>query len=108
MHGVRCPSIVLAAVKQAKVPCSCSSCRVDRQRGAQALREQEREIQYAVVPADRYKSDAAIEPAAIEAYYKAHRADYMVPESVDLRYAQLTLAQVAGSQTITDADLQAA
>lgn len=75
---------------------------------AQALRDEEREIQYAIVPADRYKSDAPIEPAAIEAYYKGHRADYLVPESVDLRYAQLTLAQVASSQTITDADLQAA
>ena len=75
---------------------------------AQALRDQEREIQYAIVPADRYKSDAPIDAAAIDAYYKAHRADYLVPESVDLRYAQLTLAQVASSQTVTDADLQAA
>lgn len=75
---------------------------------AQALREQEREIQYAIVPADRYKSDAPIDPPAIEAYYKAHEADYRVPESVDLRYAQLTLAQVASAQAVSDADLQAA
>jgi peptidyl-prolyl cis-trans isomerase D len=75
---------------------------------AQALRDEEREIQYAIVPADRYKSDAPIDAAAIDAYYKAHRADYLVPESVDLRYAQLTLAQVAASQTVTDADVQAA
>jgi len=75
---------------------------------AQELRDQEREIQYAIVPADRYKSDAPIDAAAIEAYYKAHQADYLVPESVDLRYAELTLAQVAGSQTVTDADVQAA
>ena len=75
---------------------------------AQALQEQEREIQYAIVPADRYKSDASIAPPAIEAYYKAHQADYLVPESVDLRYAQLTLAQVASAQTVSDADLQAA
>ena len=75
---------------------------------AQELRDQEREIQYAIVPADRYKSDAPIDAAAIEAYYKAHQADYLIPESVDLRYAQLTLAQVASSQTVTDADLQAA
>ena len=75
---------------------------------AQALREQEREIQYAILPADRYKSDTPIDPPAIEAYYKAHQADYRVPESVDLRYAQLTLAQVASAQTVSDADLQAA
>ncbi|MGH8318489.1 MAG: SurA N-terminal domain-containing protein [Steroidobacteraceae bacterium] len=74
----------------------------------EALRDEEREVQYAIVPADSHKSDAPIAPAAIEAYYKAHQADYLVPESVDLRYAQLTLAQVAATQTISDADLQAA
>ena len=75
---------------------------------AQALEEQEREIQYAVIPADRYKSEAPIAPAAIQAYYRAHQSDYLVPESVDLRYAQLTLSQVASSEVITDADLQQA
>src|SRR6185312_10548251 len=75
---------------------------------AQALRGEEREIQYAIIPADRYKSDAPVDPAAIEAYYQAHRADYLVPESADLRYAQLTLAQVSSGQTVSDADVQAA
>jgi peptidyl-prolyl cis-trans isomerase D len=75
---------------------------------AQALRDEEREVQYAILPADRYKSDAPIDQAAIEAYYKAHQSDYLVPESVDLRYAQLTLAQVASTETVSDADLQAA
>jgi peptidyl-prolyl cis-trans isomerase D len=75
---------------------------------AQELRDEEREVQYAVIPADRYKSDAPIEPAAIQAYYQAHQGDYRVPESVDLRYAQLTLDQVASTQTVTDADVQKA
>jgi peptidyl-prolyl cis-trans isomerase D len=75
---------------------------------AAALRDEEREVQYAILPADSYKSDAPIDPAAIEAYYKAHQSDYLVPESVDLRYAQLTLAQVAATQTVSNADLQAA
>ena len=75
---------------------------------AQSLEEQERQIQYAIIPADRYKSDAPIAPAAIEAYYQAHQADYRVPESVDLRYAQLTLSQVASSEVISDAEIQQA
>ncbi|HTX05147.1 MAG TPA: SurA N-terminal domain-containing protein [Steroidobacteraceae bacterium] len=75
---------------------------------AQALRDEEREVQYAILPADSYKSDAPIDPAAIAAYYKAHQADYLVPESVDLRYAQLTLAQVASTETVSDAGVQAA
>lgn len=75
---------------------------------AQALRDEEREIQYAILPADGYKSDAPIDPAAIEAYYKAHQADYRVAESVDLQYAQLTLEQVAATETVSDSDLKAA
>jgi len=75
---------------------------------AQALEAQEREVQYAILPADHYKSDAPIDPAAIQAYYQAHQAQYLVPESVDLRYAQLTLAQVAGTETVSDADLKKA
>jgi peptidyl-prolyl cis-trans isomerase D len=75
---------------------------------AQALRDEEREIQYAILPPDSFQSDAPITPAAIEAYYQTHQSDYLVPESVDLRYAQLTLAQVASTQSISDADLQAA
>ncbi|MDE2051670.1 MAG: peptidyl-prolyl cis-trans isomerase, partial [Gammaproteobacteria bacterium] len=74
----------------------------------EALRGEEREVQYAILPAASYKSDAPVDPAAIEAYYKAHQADYLVPESVDLRYAQLTLAQVAGNETVSDADVQKA
>jgi len=75
---------------------------------AQALRGEERQIQYALLPADRYKSDAPIGPAAIQAYYETHQAEYHVPESVDLKYAQLTLEQVASTQTVSDADLQKA
>ena len=75
---------------------------------ARALRDEEREIQYAIIPASGYKSDAQINPAAIDAYYEAHQADYLVPAAVDLRYAQLTLAQVAGTETVSDADVQKA
>jgi peptidyl-prolyl cis-trans isomerase D len=75
---------------------------------SQALVDEEREIQYAILPAAGYKSDAPLDQAAIDAYYKAHQADYRVPESVDLQYAQLTLAQVASTETVSDSDLQAA
>ncbi|MFZ0551694.1 MAG: peptidyl-prolyl cis-trans isomerase [Steroidobacteraceae bacterium] len=75
---------------------------------AQALSGEEREVQYAILPADGYKSTAPIDQAAIEAYYQSHQADYRLPESVDLQYAQLTLEQVASTETVSDSDLQAA
>ena len=75
---------------------------------SQSLRDEEREVQYVVLPATGYKNDAPIDQAAIDAYYKAHQADYRVAESVDLQYGQLTLEQVASSETVSDSDLQAA
>ncbi len=47
-----------------------------------------------------------VSDAAIQAYYDAHKAQFMTPESVHLQYAQLTLAQVTAQITVTDADLQ--
>jgi peptidyl-prolyl cis-trans isomerase D len=75
---------------------------------AQSLENQEREIQYAILPDKDFQSSAPISPAAIAAYYKAHAAQYTLPQSVDLRYAQLTLAQVAVTVKVSEADLQAA
>ena len=74
---------------------------------AQTLQSQQRKVQYVLFPATRYASPAPIAPAAIEAYYKAHRAEYMLPESVDLRYGQLTLAQLESRQHVSPAALQA-
>src|SRR5919109_1000780 len=52
------------------------------------LEGQEREVRYLVLPADRFKAAAGVDDAAVQAYYKAHQADYMTPESVHLEYAQ--------------------
>lgn len=72
----------------------------------QALRNEEREVEYAVLPAEKFASSAPIEDKAVEAYYEAHKADFMAPEFVRLQYAQLSLAQVSSQVQVTDADLQ--
>ena len=74
---------------------------------AEALEDEQREVQYLQFPASRYASAAPVSAGQIQAYYQAHRADYLIPESVDLRYAQLTLAQVRQSETPSDAALEA-
>ena len=75
---------------------------------AQALQSEQREVQYALFPASRYRSNAPIGPAAIEAYYEAHKARYRIPESVELRYGELTLAQVEAAEKVSAAALHAA
>jgi peptidyl-prolyl cis-trans isomerase D len=72
------------------------------------LEDQEREVRYLVLPADRYKSAVKIDDAAVQAYYKANQAQYMTPESAHLQYAELRLDALAAQQSVSDADLKAA
>ena len=72
------------------------------------LQDQEREVRYIVLPAERFASAAKVDDAAIAAYYKAHQAQFMTPESAHLQYAELRLDALAAQQTISDADLHAA
>jgi peptidyl-prolyl cis-trans isomerase D len=72
------------------------------------LEDQERELRYLVLPADAFKASVSIQDAAVAAYYKAHLAQYMTPESDHLQYAQLLLPTLEAQQTVTDADLHAA
>src|SRR4029077_12633731 len=71
------------------------------------LEDQEREVRYLVLPADRFKS-ASVDVAAVQAYYQAHQAQYMTPESAHLQYAELRLEALAAQQSVSDADLHAA
>ena len=71
-----------------------------------ALTDQERQIRYVVVPADKYTAAAQVADTAIQAYYDAHKSQFMTSESVNLQYTQLTLAQVTAQITVSDADLQ--
>ncbi len=72
------------------------------------LEDQQREVRYLILPADRFRPSAAIDDAAVQAYYKEHQAQYMRPESADLQYAELRLEALAAQQEVSDADLHAA
>jgi peptidyl-prolyl cis-trans isomerase D len=75
---------------------------------ARALQNEQREVRYALLPPDKYSADIQVDDAAVQAYYKAHQAQYMTPESAHLQYAELRLDQLAAQVTPTDAELQAA
>jgi peptidyl-prolyl cis-trans isomerase D len=75
---------------------------------ARALQNEQREIRYAVVAPDKYTASIQVDDAAVDAYYKAHLAQYMTPESVKLQYAELRLDQLAAQVTVSDDDVKAA
>ena len=64
------------------------------------LEDQQREVRYLILPAERFHSAATVDDAAVQAYYKAHLAEYMSPESVRLQYAELRLEALAAQQVL--------
>ncbi len=70
------------------------------------LENQQREVRYLVLPADRFHA-GPVDDATVQAYYKAHQSQYMRPESADLQYAELRLEALAAQQQLSDADLHA-
>jgi peptidyl-prolyl cis-trans isomerase D len=70
------------------------------------LEDEEREVRYLILPDDKFPP-AAPDDAAVAAYYKAHEAQYLTPESAHLQYAELLLSALEAQETVTDADLHA-
>jgi peptidyl-prolyl cis-trans isomerase D len=73
---------------------------------AARLRGEQRELAYAVVPVARYLEGAKPDDAAVQAYYDAHAADFMTPESVTLAYVRLKLDDVAAEVPVDEAALR--
>ncbi|GAC1453891.1 MAG: peptidyl-prolyl cis-trans isomerase [Steroidobacteraceae bacterium] len=72
------------------------------------LENQEREVRFFVLPAERFKPAAGVDDAAVQAYYKEHQAQFMTIEAAHLRYAELRLETLAAQVSVTDADLRGA
>jgi peptidyl-prolyl cis-trans isomerase D len=71
------------------------------------LTRQQRELAWFTVPAAKYAAEATPDEAALKAYYDAHKAEYMTPETVNLRYIEISLAQLEAKVTVDDAQLKA-
>src|SRR5690242_14380826 len=67
----------------------------------QSLESEQREVRYAVLTTDKFPG-APVDDAAVQAYYKAHQAEFMTPESAHLQYAELRLDQLAAQMTVSD------
>jgi peptidyl-prolyl cis-trans isomerase D len=72
-----------------------------------ALTRQQREVSWFTVSAAKYIAEATADDAAVKAYYDAHKAQYMTPETVDLRYVEISMAQLEDKVKVDDAQLKA-
>jgi peptidyl-prolyl cis-trans isomerase D len=71
-----------------------------------ALTRQQRELAWFTVAAAKYAAEATPDDAAIKSYYDAHKAEYMTPETVNLRYVEISLAALESRVTVDDAQLR--
>jgi peptidyl-prolyl cis-trans isomerase D len=72
-----------------------------------SLLRQQRELGWIIVSAAHYAAEATPDEAAVKAYYEQHKGEYLSPETVDLHYVEISLAQLESHLTVTDAQLQA-
>ncbi len=70
-----------------------------------SLQNEEREIQYVVLPAAKFASSTPPDDKSVQAYYDAHKSEFMTPEFVHLQYAELELSQVTSQVQVADSDL---
>ena len=72
-----------------------------------ALTREQRELSWFTVPVAKYTLEAKADDAAIQAYYAAHKAQYMTPETVNVRYIEISMAQLESAVKVDDAQLKA-
>jgi len=68
------------------------------------LHDQTRDFHY--IKLDKPATSANVADADIEAYYKAHGAEFMTPEKVSLEYVELDAAKMAVDTKVDDATLK--
>ncbi len=66
------------------------------------LYNQRRDVAYAMFAVDAFLDRVTIDDAAIAAHYEANQASYQTPETVDLEYVDLALADIAATVEVTD------
>jgi peptidyl-prolyl cis-trans isomerase D len=71
------------------------------------LYNQRREVAYALFELERFSAGVTIDAAAIQSRYENNQASYQTPETVDLEYIELALADVAANVEVTEEQLRA-
>jgi peptidyl-prolyl cis-trans isomerase D len=71
-----------------------------------SLTRQQRELAWLTISAEKYAASANPDDAASKVYYDAHKSEYMTPETVNLHYVELSLAQLESKVSVDDAQLK--
>lgn len=67
-----------------------------------ALEKQEREVDYALISTSSFSSQVAVTEEQIKGWYDSHKDDFLLPETVDVQYVELTRARAEGGVEVTE------
>jgi peptidyl-prolyl cis-trans isomerase D len=70
------------------------------------LENEEREVQYVQLPAEKFAGNEPIDEAAVKSYYDKNGDRFMTTEYASLEYAELRLEQLAAQVVPTEDDLR--
>jgi peptidyl-prolyl cis-trans isomerase D len=71
-----------------------------------ALEKQERELDYALIPANDFVASTQVTDEQIQKYYEENGNDFLLPETVDLQYLVLTREQAESQIEVTEQGLK--
>ncbi len=72
------------------------------------LQAQTRKVRYLRLPAAAEMLRQTVTPEAVDAYYQAHRDEFMEPEQVRIRYLELKLDDLAGQVAVDEEEIRQA
>ena len=73
----------------------------------ESLREQKRDIGYAIIPASQFEDEISVSDDEVARHYEENRENYREPERVRLAYLQMSAADLEDEITVDDATLRA-
>lgn len=71
-----------------------------------ALEKQQREVDYVLFAANDFLPNVTVTDEQIQKHYDESRDNYLLPETVDLQYIELTRAQAEAGVTVTEQGLK--
>lgn len=71
-----------------------------------ALQKQQRELDYALIPASEFLASVKVTDEQIKKYYDDNSSQFLLPETVDLQYIELTRAQAEAKVDVSEQALK--
>jgi peptidyl-prolyl cis-trans isomerase D len=71
-----------------------------------ALEKQQREVDYALIASNDFAATVSVTDEQIQKFYEANRTEFLLPETVDLQYIELTRAQAESKVDVSEQALK--